>query len=118
MLLAKCAEHNLLITNTVFRQRDSVKVSWQHPRSKHWHLIDYVIVRKSDQQDVLSTKAVTAADECWIDHRLISSVMRLKLKARSKCHNKPQNRKYNVTGLQDEECIQKLVKKLKEYAPE
>ncbi|PFX34407.1 Craniofacial development protein 2 [Stylophora pistillata] len=117
-LLAKCAEHNLPTTNTVFRQRDSVKVSLQHPRSKHWHLIDYVIVRKSDQQDVLCTKAVTAADECWTDHRLISSVMRLKLKARSKCHNKPQNGKYNVTGLQDEECIQKLVKKLKEYAPE
>ncbi|PFX28925.1 Craniofacial development protein 2 [Stylophora pistillata] len=77
-------------------------------------------VRKSDQQDVLTTKAVTAAHECWSDHRLISSVMRwkVKLKARSKCHNKQQNRKYNVTGQQDEECIQKLVKKLKEYAPE
>jgi exonuclease III len=75
MLLTKCAEHNLVITNTLFRLRNSHKVSWQHPRSKHWHLIDYVIVRKRDLQDVLITKAMTAADECWTDHQLITSTM-------------------------------------------
>ena len=24
--------------------------SWMHPRSKHWHLIDYVIARKTERQ--------------------------------------------------------------------
>ena len=44
LLLRKCAEHELLITNTVFRLPTRRKTSWMHPRSKHWHLVDYVIV--------------------------------------------------------------------------
>ena len=41
LLLRKCAEHDLLITNTVFRPPNRNKTSWNHPRTKHWHLIDY-----------------------------------------------------------------------------
>ena len=44
LLLKKCAEHELLITNTVFCLPARNKTSWMHPCSKHWHLIDYVIV--------------------------------------------------------------------------
>ena len=78
LLLTKCAELDLVSTNTLFRQTNNHKAFWQHPRSKYWHLIDYVIVRSHDQQDVLKTSAVTA-DECWTDHRLISSTMRMKI---------------------------------------
>lgn len=99
LLLSKCAQHNLAITNIMFRQRNSVKFSWQHPRSNQWHLIDYEIVRKKDQQDVLNTKAQTTADKCWTDHRLDSSTMRLKLKARNNCYNKPNDKKYNISSL-------------------
>ena len=48
LLLSKCAEHRLLITNTTFRMKDKHNTSWMHPRSKHWHLIDYVITRQRD----------------------------------------------------------------------
>ena len=34
-LLRKCAEHELLITNTVFRLPTRRKTSWMHPLSKH-----------------------------------------------------------------------------------
>ena len=44
LLLSKCAEHELCITNTVFLQTDKFKTTWMHPRSKQWHLIDYIIV--------------------------------------------------------------------------
>jgi len=47
-LLSLCSAHKLVITNTLFQQRDSRKVSWMHPRSRHWHLLDYVIVRQRD----------------------------------------------------------------------
>ena len=40
LLLRKCAEHELLITNTVFRLPFRNKSSWMHSRSKHWQLID------------------------------------------------------------------------------
>ena len=48
LLLSKCAEHKLCITNTAFRQADKFKTTWMHPRSKQWHLTDYIIVRQRD----------------------------------------------------------------------
>ena len=72
LILRKCAEHELLITNTVFPLPTRRKTSWMHPRSKHWHLIDYVIVRRKDRQDVRVTKTMCGAD-CWTDHRLVVS---------------------------------------------
>ena len=58
LLLRKCAEHELLITNTVFRLPTRRKTSWMQARSKHGHLIDYVIVRRKDRQDVRMTKTI------------------------------------------------------------
>ena len=46
LLLQTCAKNKLVITNTTFRLPTRNKTSWMHPRSKHWHLIDYVIVRQ------------------------------------------------------------------------
>ena len=78
LLLRKCAEHELLITNTVFRLPTRRKTTWMHPRSKHWHLIDYVIVRKKVRQDVRVTKAMCGA-ACWTDHRLVVSKLNLRI---------------------------------------
>ena len=64
LLLRKCAEHELLITNTIFRLQTRRKTSWMHPRSKHWYLIDYVIVRRKDRQEVRVIKTMCGAD-CW-----------------------------------------------------
>ena len=58
-------QHSLPSTN-------SQKESWIHPRSKNWHLTDYVIVRKKGRQDVRVTKIMCVAD-CWADHRLVVS---------------------------------------------
>ena len=56
LLLSTCMKHNLVITNTLFQQADKHKTMWMHPRSRHWHLIDYVITRHSDRADVHSLK--------------------------------------------------------------
>ena len=48
LLLQTCTAHELVITNTLFRLPTRNKTTWMHPRSKHWHLIDYVITRKKD----------------------------------------------------------------------
>ena len=74
----KCAEHELLITNTVFRLPTRKKTSWMHPRSKHWHLIDYVIERRRDRQNIIVTKTICGAD-CWTDHRLVVSKLNLRI---------------------------------------
>ena len=78
LLLRKCAEHELLINNTVFRLPTRRKTTWMHPCSKHWHLIDYVIVRRKDRHDVRVTKPMCGAD-CWTDHRLVVSKLNLRI---------------------------------------
>nr|VZI46717.1 unnamed protein product [Spirometra erinaceieuropaei] len=60
LLLRTCAEHRLILTNTFFCLPEREKATWRHPRSRQWHLLDYVLVRRRDQRDVLVTKAIAA----------------------------------------------------------
>ncbi|VDL89078.1 unnamed protein product [Schistocephalus solidus] len=69
LLLRTCAEHRLLLTNT-FCHPKREKVTWMHPWSRRSHLLDYVLVRRRDRQDVLVNKAIRDADG-WTDHRLV-----------------------------------------------
>ena len=62
LLLEFCAEMGLTITNTLFQQKDRFKTTWRHPRSKHWHLLDYILVRQKDASDVTHTRVMTNAD--------------------------------------------------------
>ncbi|XP_049869331.1 uncharacterized protein LOC126369082 [Pectinophora gossypiella] len=78
-LLTLCAEFDLTITNTCFRLPEKFKTTWMHPRSKHWHLLDYVIVRKRDLSEVLTTRAMRGA-QGWTDHQLVRSKLRLQLR--------------------------------------
>ena len=76
LLLELCAEHSLTITNTLFQQKARFKTTWKHPRSKHWHLLDYILVRQKDVKDVLHTRVMPSAD-CYTDHRLVRATARL-----------------------------------------
>nr|VZH96321.1 unnamed protein product [Spirometra erinaceieuropaei] len=83
LLLRTCAEHRLILTHTFFCLPEREKATWRHPRSRQWHLRDYVLVRRRDQLDVLVTKAIADADG-WTDHRLVASKMRIRLQPRSR----------------------------------
>ena len=61
LLFRKCAEHNLCITNTLFRMADKYKTTWMHLRSKHWHLIDFIIVRWGIR-DIRVTRAMRGVE--------------------------------------------------------
>ena len=98
LLLQTCAEHGLLITNTVFCLPTRNKTSWMHPRSKHWHLIDYVIVRRRDRQDVRVTRAMCGA-ECWTDHRLLVSKLNLRIKSKTRPQGTKAAKRLNVGKL-------------------
>ena len=65
-----CSKHQLVITNTLFQQKDRFKTTWRHPRSKHWHLLNYVLTRQHGTRDVLHTRVMPSAD-CYTDHRLV-----------------------------------------------
>nr|VZI45627.1 unnamed protein product [Spirometra erinaceieuropaei] len=62
LLLRTCAEHRLILTNAFFCLPEREKATWRHPRSRQWHLLDYVLVRRRDQRDVLVTKAIAGDD--------------------------------------------------------
>ena len=51
LLLALCSEFELLMTNTVFKQKDERKTTWMHPRSRHWHMIDFIIMHEVSGSD-------------------------------------------------------------------
>ncbi|VDL95389.1 unnamed protein product [Schistocephalus solidus] len=60
LFLPTCAEHCLLLTNA-FRLPTREKATWMHPRSRRWQLLDYVLVRRRDRQDMLVTRAIRDA---------------------------------------------------------
>ncbi len=72
LLLEFCSEHQLIVTNSLFLQKDRFKATWKHPHSKHLHLLDYILTLQSDMQDVLHTRVMPSAD-CYTDHRLVRS---------------------------------------------
>nr|VZI05535.1 unnamed protein product [Spirometra erinaceieuropaei] len=98
LLLRTCAEHRLILTNTFFCLPEQEKATWRHPRSRQWHLLDYVLVRRRDQRDVLVTKAIAGADG-WTDHRLVISKMRIRLQPRRRPQGKRPPGKLNVALL-------------------
>ena len=111
LLLQTCAAHSLLITNTVFRLPDHKKTTWMHPRSKHWHLIDYIIVRQRDKSDVRVTKAMCGA-ECWTDHRLIISKLNLKIQPKRRPQGTKSQKKLNVASLALTDTKEKLASEI------
>ena len=98
LLLSMCAEHQLCITNTMFRQADKYKTTWMHPRSKQWHMLDYVVVRQRDIGDVCITRAMRGA-ECWTDHRLVRAVVNLRIAVTHRKRPKVVRAAFNTARL-------------------
>ncbi|XP_053873541.1 uncharacterized protein LOC128831252 [Malaclemys terrapin pileata] len=111
LLLKTCAAHDLLISNTVFRHPTRNRTSWMNPRSKHWHLIDYVIIRRRDRQDIRVTKAMCGAD-CWTDHRLIVSKMKLRIMPKRRPQGCKALKRINVSKLKISRITENLAEDL------
>ncbi|XP_055895347.1 craniofacial development protein 2-like [Biomphalaria glabrata] len=99
LLLELCSEAKLAITNTFFQQKSSFKTTWMHPRSKHWHLLDYIIVRQWNVRDVTHTRVMPSAD-CYTDHRLVRTKLNITIKMVKK-DGLPRAKKLNVERLAD-----------------
>ncbi|BHF72476.1 hypothetical protein SprV_0401554200 [Sparganum proliferum] len=51
----------LILASTYFGIPTREKATSMHPLWQHWHLLDYVLVRRRDQRDVMVTKVVLGA---------------------------------------------------------
>ena len=96
LFLRKCAEHDLLITNTFLNLPN--KTSWLHPRFKHWHLIASFIVRRTDRHDVRVAKTMCGAD-CWTDHRLVVSKINVCIQPTRRPQGKKAPKRLDVRKL-------------------
>ncbi|BHF62306.1 hypothetical protein SprV_0200528800 [Sparganum proliferum] len=67
-------------------------------RSRQWHLLNYVLVRRRDQRDVLVTNIIPGADG-WTDHRLVISEMRISLQPRRRPQAKRPAGKLNIAWI-------------------
>ena len=54
-----CSFHKLAVTNTFFQHKDRHKVSWRHPKSKHWHQLDMTLTKRRDLNNVQNTRSIT-----------------------------------------------------------
>ena len=98
-LLSFCSQNELLISNTIFQLKDIHKGSWMHPRSKVYHMLDYVLMRRRDRQDIRITRVMRGA-ECWSDHLMVRSVLSLRI--RPPTRRRPAKKKLNCAGLATE----------------
>lgn len=115
ILLEFCTKHQLAICNSFFCHRKIHQCTWQHPRSKHWHLIDYAITRKSDLKSIQDTRVMRSV-ECWTDHRLLRTKISIRIyKPRSRCSRKKEIKgsKLNIELLKDQAVQSKVTAKLK-----
>ena len=78
-LLELCCYRKLCVTNTYFQNKACHKVSWRHPRSKHWHQLDMIITKRDSLNNVCNTRFYQSAD-CDTDHSLIATKVKLKPK--------------------------------------
>ena len=68
-----------------------------HPQSKHWHLIDYILVHKRDFKGFIHTKVMPSA-ECHTNYCLVHSKLRLHLNPNQE-REVPPKKKFNLNKL-------------------
>ena len=111
LLLSVCNEFNLTITNSLFQQANKFKGTWRHPRSKHWHTLDYIITRQSEQNAVKITRAHRGT-ELWSDHRLVRSKVKIRLPRKPRKAKCVMPKKLNCKALSNPETASNFSKEL------
>lgn len=76
-LLQLCALEKLSIMNTFYQQKDKYKATWKHPRSKNWHMIDFIITRHQKSSSFMRCRAMRGP-QCDTDHFLVRATVKLK----------------------------------------
>ena len=111
LLLNFCMQFGLVVTNTYFNQSDCNYYTWKHPRSKKFHLLDYVITRNEHKSEVLNTKAMRGPESAT-DHYIVVSKLRFHLALRGR--KAPQvPKKFDVKKLKSEDVKDEFNAKLR-----
>ncbi|CAF1202531.1 unnamed protein product [Rotaria magnacalcarata] len=80
-----CLFNGFMITNTFFPHKPVHQTTWMHPKTKKWHMFDYILVNRKFRnsiQDVRAHRGETGG--IGADHHLLRAKVRLHLKCRKK----------------------------------
>ena len=69
-LLSFLSSHQATICNTWFEKKAIHKQTWQHPKSRLWNCIDFVVMKQRDRRRCLDV-AVKRGAVCNTDHHLV-----------------------------------------------
>lgn len=87
------------ICNTQFAKKRIHMQTWQHPKSKRWHCIDFAVMRRKDRKRCLDA-AVMRGAECHTDHQLLRIKVGITNKWFQMGRRKQRIAKYDVAKLQ------------------
>ena len=96
-LLSFLSINGATVCNTWFKKKEVHKHTWQHPKSKCWHCIDYAVMRKSEQWRCTDAMVVRGA-MCNTDHMMLRLKVRIEKKPPSKQEDK-KGRRFDVAQL-------------------
>ena len=72
LLLVLRSEFEIIVTNTMCMQKYKRKTTWMHPRSKQWHMVDFIITRCWVKMDIHRSRAMLGANY-WTDRQKLMS---------------------------------------------
>ena len=78
-LLSFLTTHQATACNTWYQKRNIHLATWQHPKSKSWSCIDYIVMRQRDRKLCLDA-TVRRGAECNTDHQFLCAKLRMTLK--------------------------------------
>ena len=105
-LLELCTFHNMCIANSFFKTKLQHNVSWRHPRSKHWHQLDLILVRCSAIKNGLHTRTYHSAD-CDTDHSLVCCKIRMQPKKVHR-HKKQGNPRIETSKIHQPDLVEQF----------
>lgn len=107
LLLELCAQFNLVICNYFLNLKEIHKLTWIHPRFKYGHILDYVITRKRDIQDVCSAKFMRVAD-CGTGLMMLRVKLKLLVRHQVKWNWIKAPKRVNISRLKDPKVKEKI----------
>ena len=97
-LLSFLHMNNATVCNTWFQNKAFHKQSWQHPRTKRSHAIDFIIMHQKDRLLCRDCRVVLNAD-CGSDHRMVCLTVQLQRMWLSRDKAEPKRRCFAVNLL-------------------
>ena len=116
LLLALCTEFDLIMTNTMFKQKDAHKTTWMHPRSRHGHMIDFIITRCRDKMDIC-TRTMRGAI-CGTDYQMLRSKVSFSIRKKHNQKGGMKPVKLNTNTLRNTSQAESLVQEMDNALPQ